>query len=168
MPKYNFHSLRNNQEDKRQTIILTITRSCNLRCSYCYEQANRGNESIDLNIAKDIITYYMEIDNGFEAVEFDFFGGEPFLKFSLIKEIIEWFRSIRTWRKRFVFLIETNGTIMTDEMKNWLKKNSKFVVVTFSIDGNRTAHNLTRNNSYDLLLPNIPFFRKTGRFSQRK
>lgn len=123
---------------------------------------------MDINTAKDIIKYYMELDNGFEAIEFDFFGGEPFLKFSLIKEIIEWFKSVKTWKKRFIFLIETNGTIITDEMKKWLRLNKNFVVVSFSIDGNRTAHNLTRDNSYDQLYPNIPFFIENWPFQPAK
>jgi len=168
MPKYSFQGLRDNLEGKRQTIVLTITKACNLRCSYCYESKSRGAESIDFETARDIIKYYMEADNGFEAIEFDFFGGEPLLKFSLIKEIIEWFKSVRTWRKRFIFLIETNGTLLTDEIKNWLNKNKYFVIVTFSIDGNQTAHNLTRDNSYDLLLPNIPFFQENWPFQPAK
>ena len=167
MPKYSFQQLKENFEDKRQSVILTITRACNLRCIYCYEK-NKSNESMDFNTAKDVIRYYMEADNGFEAVEFDFFGGEPLLKFPLIKEIIEWFKTEKNWRKRFIFLIETNGTILTHDMKDWLKKHKNFVVVSFSIDGNRTAHNLTRDNSYDLLMANIPFFKENWPFQPAK
>lgn len=45
-------------------------------------------------------------------------------------------------------------------MKEWLIKHKKQLTVGFSIDGCKKAHDLNRNNSYDLLYKNIPFFKK--------
>ena len=80
------------------------------------------------------------------------------LKFSMIKEIVTWFKTCY-WEKRFIFFITTNGTILTDEMKTWLIDNKKWVKVGLSLDGTRTAHNLSRDNSYDQVKPNIDFFK---------
>ncbi len=161
MPKRKFSDIKTMiEKEKRQTLTLTITRDCNLRCKYCYESFGlRGKESMNFNTAREVITHYMEADNEFEALEIQFFGGEPMLNFPLIKEVVEWFKT-QTWKKRFIFFIGTNGTILTDDMKNWLIKHKEFVVPGFSIDGNRTAHNLSRSESYDLLQKNIPFFRE--------
>jgi uncharacterized protein len=147
-------------KENRQVVTMTITRSCNLRCLYCYESNEKHEkESMDYTIARDIITQFMEKDNEFKNIEFQFFGGEPMLYFALIRDIVDWFHS-RVWKKGHIFFITTNGTILTDEMKTWLIKNKKCVVPGFSIDGNRTAHNISRDNSYDVLSGNIPFFSK--------
>ena len=57
------------------------------------------------------------------------------LEFPLIKEIVEWFYS-QKWPKAHRFLIGTNGTILTDESKNWLYKHREFLTVALSLDGN--------------------------------
>ncbi len=100
----------------------------------------------------------MTANDGYDFVEFNFFGGEPMLAFPLIRDTIDWFYS-NQWAKESDFLITTNGTILNDEMKDWLFRNRKKVSVAFSIDGTSKAHNINRNNSYDLLRPNIDFFK---------
>jgi radical SAM protein with 4Fe4S-binding SPASM domain len=148
------------EEKKRLSLSLVVTRSCNLNCSYCYENKyDRSKEQMDISVAKDVITYYMERDDGHKKVSIEFFGGEPLLGFSLIKEVVEWFYS-RSWKKDAFFGIQTNGTLLTEEMKEWLVKYKKKLTVGFSIDGCKEAHDLNRSNSYDLLYSNIPFLKK--------
>jgi radical SAM protein with 4Fe4S-binding SPASM domain len=55
-------------------------------------------------------------------------------------------------------MISTNGTLLDDDMRNWLHKYKKTVIVAFSIDGTAESHNLSRNNSFYLVIKNIPFF----------
>jgi radical SAM protein with 4Fe4S-binding SPASM domain len=114
---------------------------------------------MDFSVAKDAITYYMEREDGHEKVSIEFFGGEPLLAFPLIKKVVEWFLS-RSWRKEAFFGIQTNGTLLTSEMKEWLARYSKKITVGCSFDGCEEAHNLNRCNSYDLVVKNIPFFKK--------
>ncbi len=148
------------EEKKRLSLSLVVTSSCNLNCSYCYENKyDRSKEQMDISVAKDAITYYMERDDGHKKVSIEFFGGEPLLGFSLIKEVVEWFYS-RSWKKDAFFGIQTNGTLLTEEMKEWLVKYKKKLTVGFSIDGCKEAHDLNRSNSYDLLYSNIPFLKK--------
>jgi radical SAM protein with 4Fe4S-binding SPASM domain len=112
---------------------------------------------MSLDLAKKIISNYMEMDDGFDKIEIQFFGGEPMLAFPRIREIVDWFHS-REWQKEHLFDICTNGTILNEEMKRWLRDNRNRVWVGFSLDGSRTSHNLTRSNSYDKLKDNMPFF----------
>ncbi len=148
------------KKEEVRTVSLVVTKACNLRCSYCYEKHDQREEAVmDLSLAKDTITKYMEADDGYNLVSIDFFGGEPMLAFPLIREVVEWSYS-KDWRKDHNFLIGTNGTILTDETKNWLYKNRRNVNIAFSFDGNRITHNLSRDNSYDLVRQNIPFFKK--------
>lgn len=114
---------------------------------------------MSISIAKDAVQEYMEEKNDLNKVEFQFFGGEPFLNFELIKEVVEWFHT-QTWHKEHLFFIGTNGTILNTEIKNWLLKYPKCVWVGVSIDGTKTAHDLTRSNSYDLVLANYSFFKE--------
>jgi uncharacterized protein len=112
---------------------------------------------MDLEVAKSVINHYMELDDGFEHLQIEFFGGEPMLAFNRIKEIVEWVNS-RKWRKTHLFDICTNATILTHEMKKWLLDNRDRVIVGFSLDGNRTSHNLTRDSSYNKVNENMPFY----------
>lgn len=146
------------EREEVRTISLVVTKGCNLRCSYCYEKHDQRDQVImDLSLAKDTITRYMEADDGYNLVSIEFFGGEPMLAFNFIREVVEWSYT-QKWRKDHNFLIGTNGTILTDEMKNWLYKNRRNVHISFSCDGSRIAHNLSRDNSYDRVRQNIPFF----------
>jgi len=47
---------------------------------------------------------------------------------------------------------------LTDEMKSWLVANKQCVYMGISLDGNKTAHDLNRSNSYDRVRENLPFF----------
>lgn len=149
-----------NSTVKRRIITLIITKDCQLGCKYCYEKHKPQNGQImDFSLAKEIISKYMEADDGLSEAEIEFFGGEPMLAFPLIRDVVEWFYT-REWKKKHIFMISTNGTILTPEIKNWLYKYRKTVVVAFSLDGNKTSHDLSRNNSYDLVNQNMPFFLK--------
>jgi len=147
-------------DNKRRTVVLTLTNNCNLKCKYCYEEHNdRKSAIMDFETAKEKITKYMEMDDGLDMVEIQFFGGEPFLAFPLIKKIVSWFHT-KEWKKQHVFFIPTNVTLLDDEIEKWLIENKKDVKMGFSLDGTKTAHNLGRDNSYDRVVKNIPFFKE--------
>jgi len=159
MPLKNSKDGNNNRLGKTLTVSLTVTSNCNLNCKYCYEKHSlRNKEVMDISVARESITYYMEKD-GPEVIEFDFFGGEPLLGFDFIREVVDWFHT-QTWNKKHIFFISTNGTILTDEIHDWLFKNRGCVQVGLSLDGCKTAHDLCRSNSYDRVMENLPFFRK--------
>lgn len=144
--------------ERRRSVILTITHECNLHCKYCYEH-KKSKEYMSVATAKEAIKYYMEEEHNLDKVEFQFFGGEPFLHFELIKEVVDWFHT-KNWTKKHIFFIGTNGTILTEEIKEWLLKYPTCVWVGVSLDGIKEAHNLARSNSYDRVMENLPFFRQ--------
>jgi uncharacterized protein len=159
MPKVNVKDFNRREKEKRRIVSLTITSDCNLSCKYCYEKHSlRNNKIMDISVAKNAICQYMEED-GVELVEIDFFGGEPLLGFDFIRDLVEWFHT-KTWNKRHIFFIGTNGTILTESIREWLYKNRQCVQVGLSLDGNKTAHDLCRSNSYDIVQKNLPFFLK--------
>jgi uncharacterized protein len=147
-------------EKRKRSLTLIATMSCNLKCSYCYEKNDPTVSRImSIKIAKEAITNSLCAKDEFDSVLIDFFGGEPLLAFPLIRETIEWTIS-REWPKKYHFFIGTNGTLLTDEMKNWFSEKRNLLTMGFSINGNKLGHDFTRDNSYDLLAPHIPFFIK--------
>lgn len=164
MPKKDIKKalLNNQQALKGSTLALVATKeNCNLRCRYCYEKHEmRDNEIMRGDVAKEIVSQHLRADNDYNMVGIEFFGGEPFIAFSFIREIVDWTIS-QKWPKAYNFLIGTNGTILDEEMKEWLSKNKNWVDVSLSLDGNKTAHDLNRDNSYDLVVENLAFFADT-------
>jgi radical SAM protein with 4Fe4S-binding SPASM domain len=143
-----------------RSLVLTLTSSCNLRCSYCYEKHDQRDKKImELSTAKEAITRYLDADDIFDRVSIEFFGGEPMMAFPLIRDIVQWTNS-RKWKKNYMFFIGTNGTILTEEIKEWLLKNRSIIQVAISIDGCKKAHDITRDNSYDVVRRNLDFFKE--------
>ena len=96
--------------------------------------------------------------DGWEGIEFDLFGGEPFLQFELIRKITEYVCQKLQGFPHTVFLT-TNGTLVHGEIAAWLKEHSDCVVCGLSLDGTRDMHNSNRSNSFDKI--DLDFFAKT-------
>jgi uncharacterized protein len=160
MPGKHFkEALKGQRNQKVRFISLVVTSNCNLNCTYCYEKHKlRDKRIMDFPLAKEVISHYMK-EEWSDCVEIDFFGGEPLLGFEFMRDVVDWFHT-KSWNKDHRFLIGTNGTILNDEIKEWLYKNRGCVNVGLSLDGTREAHNISRSDSYDLVYANLPFFRK--------
>ena len=142
---------------KRRVVMLTITEYCNLDCVYCYE-SQKSKAVMSIQTAKDAITDAFENSDGFEEIEFDFFGGEPTIQKKTIMELVEWC-FCQNFNKPFCFFIETNGTLVHGVFKEWLAKHKKYVHVGLSLDGTPETHNKNRSDSYNKI--DIDFFVKT-------
>lgn len=101
-------------------------------------------------LAKDILTKELSADDDFDIVQCDFFGGEPFLAFNTIKEIVKYFRENKFSRK-ITFTASTNGTILSDEIRKWLIANEDIFAVSISFDGTKEMQDINRSNSFDLI-----------------
>lgn len=136
-------------EVKIRTVTITLTQSCNLACTYCYEH-HKSSKKMSWDTAKRIIDNEFEhaIDNDVEAFEFDLFGGEPFLEFDLVKQITEYICERKDNIPCTVFAT-TNGTLVHGEIQTWLKEHNGCFVCGLSLDGTREMHNTNRSNSYD-------------------
>ena len=71
---------------KKRSVTVMLTNRCNLNCIYCYE-TNKENKEIELNTALKIIGQELSCNDGYDSIEFNLFGGEPFLRFDLIQSI---------------------------------------------------------------------------------
>lgn len=138
-------------------ITLVVTNNCNLHCTYCYESHN--TEFMTFDTAKGIVDAELKrVDNG-DMVEFDFFGGEPFLNFALIKNVYEYIkRQADNMNKKFHCFASTNGTLVHGEVQHWLRENMKHMTLGLSFDGNKHMQDINRCNSFDSI--DLDFFLK--------
>lgn len=142
--------------EKQRFVTLTLTDDCNLRCTYCYEH-HQSSAKMPVDLAIKIVEAELTADNDYELVVLQFFGGEPFIEFETIRTVVEHVLS-HSYPKHYGFEITTNGTLLTQEIKEWLLKHLDCVDVYLSLDGTREMHNTNRSNSFDLI--DLDFFSK--------
>jgi len=130
---------------RRRTCMLMVTYACNLNCSYCYE-THKKNVYMNVDLAKEIIlreAQFVKDSPDFDELEIDFMGGEPFMNFPLIKEIVEWLET-GVIDIPFVCFATTNATLLTDEIKNWLHEHKQTINLGASYDGNTKMQSTNR------------------------
>jgi len=109
-----------------------------------------------LDTAKTVIERIFDnVSSDIDNVEIGFIGGEPLLEFDLLKEIVAYTCSKKRDVK-FYFFATTNGTIFSEEMKEWFTAHKNIFVLGLSLDGARETHNYNRCNSFDEI--DIDFF----------
>ena len=133
---------------RMESVTLQVTQQCNLRCSYCIYsnfnnalQRTHSNKTMSWDVAKRSIDFLMEhsIDN--HRVNIAFYGGEPFLNYKLIKQVVEYIQERYSY-KTVTYALTTNGTILTDEIIAFLIDNN--VSMTVSLDGGEEIHDVNR------------------------
>lgn len=111
-----------------------ITNRCNLNCSYCY--INKTNRSMTWDIARQAIDALTEtaVLEKRPGVLMKLAGGEPLLKFPLIKRVVEYGKQCgEKYGIKNQFHLITNGTLITQEVIILLKEND--VRISISLDG---------------------------------
>lgn len=134
---------------KRRVCMLMVTHACNLNCSYCYETHKNGTY-MTIDLAKAIITKEAEMvasSEKFDELQVDFMGGEPMMNFVLIKEIVEWLKQGGI-SVPWICFASTNATLITPEVKEWLKLNKRYLVLGASYDGTGKMQERNRGTNH--------------------
>ena len=139
-----------------KTIDIILTERCNLQCVYCYEKY-KNPTSMSAETAIQIIDKQLLHLDPYNKLVVHLFGGEPFLAFPVIREIIEHFE-LHEARNKLQFFTTTNGTLVHGKIKEWLEKHASFFICGLSLDGTKEVHDLNRSNSFDLI--DLSFFAK--------
>lgn len=120
------------------TLDIVLDDKCNLTCKGCIKQSfKNGTAVIDYDTFVDTIENFS--DKAISNVHFT--GGEPFLKFERIKEIVKQNR-LTTSSSITEFSIYSNLTRLTDEIIFFLKSNK--ITIHTSIDGFEAENDLIR------------------------
>jgi len=152
---------------RMEQLILQVTQQCNLRCGYCVYSGIYGrnrvhsNERMSWDTAKKAIDFFLKRSWAIPESTIGFYGGEPLLEFGLIKQCVDYVKT-QVEGKTIVFNITTNGTIMTDEMMEFMVAND--FMLTISLDGSKEEHDVNRKfsdgeGSFDVIIKNIKKFK---------
>ncbi len=133
-------------KNRMNVITLQVTQQCNLRCAYCaysgtYENRIHNEKSMSLETAKKGIDYVISNSSESNRVDIGFYGGEPLLRFDFIKQCVEYAKA-NTEGKKLQFHMTTNGTILTDEIMEFLAENNFSLLI--SLDGPEEIHDKNR------------------------
>lgn len=144
--------MKKNNENFIHTVILTITNGCNLNCRYCYEtykdERKMSEEKAVGIIEKELLNLQYN-----ERLNVSFIGGEPFLNFQLIKNVVEKYID----DDRVFFTCSSNGTLVHGEIKEWIKNIFPKFSYNLSLDGKKEVQDYNRSNSFDYI--DLEFYR---------
>ena len=151
-------------KETRQTVVkalcLHIAHDCNLACKYCFAEEgeyHRRRELMSFEVGKKALDFLVANSGNRVNLEVDFFGGEPLMNWDVVKQLVEYGRSLEEPNnKKFRFTLTTNGVLLNDEIMEYLNKEMSNVVL--SLDGRKEVNDRMRpfrtgKGSYDLIVP---------------
>ena len=149
---------------KRQTVVkalcLHIAHDCNLACKYCFAEEGEyhGRRALmSFEVGKAALDFLVANSGNRINLEVDFFGGEPLMNWQVVKDLVEYGRSLEEpHNKKFRFTLTTNGVLLSDDILEFANKEMSNIVL--SIDGRKEIHDLMRpfrggQGSYDMIVP---------------
>lgn len=146
-------------------LTLIVATDCNMRCSYCYAgqgSYGRTRELMTMDVAEEAVR---KVFAHFPHVrQVRFFGGEPFLNADVIRGVCGLITEDLGLR-HISFAVETNGTLITDEIVSMVKEYS--IDLGVSLDGPSSVHDYHRvfrdgTGSHDLVVANLERLREGG------
>ena len=147
---------------KKLTVILKVTKHCNLDCTYCYEsKAEHKFMSEEL-----LLKCLDEITEISEDSTIILHGGEPLsISKMRFKKFLEYGDKKQKEGKKLTYNLQSNGMYIDQEWIEIIKKYN--ISVGFSIDGPEKLHDknrLTRNGkgSHKTVLKNLEFADQAG------
>ena len=151
-----------NNSNVVKALCLHVAHTCNLNCSYCFASQGKyhGERALmSFEVGKQAFDFLIANSGTRRNLEVDFFGGEPTLNLAVVKQLVEYARSVeKAHNKNFRFTFTTNGMIMDDALIEWLNKEMSNVVL--SLDGRREINDHFRRDyagkgSYDTIVPHF-------------
>lgn len=129
-----------------KALCLHVAHDCNLRCKYCFAGTGSfgGQRTImNLETGKKALDFLMEESGPRKHVEVDYFGGEPLLNFTVVKELIKYGKAQAAAKGKILKqTLTTNAILLDDEIINFLNKENIYMIL--SIDGRERVHDNMR------------------------
>ncbi len=156
--------LKNRMTDIK-ALCLHVAHTCNLNCEYCFAAQGKyhGQRSLmSFEVGKQALDFLVAHSGTRRNLEVDFFGGEPLMNWDVVKQLVEYARSIeKEANKNFRFTLTTNGVLLDDEITEFANREMHNVVL--SLDGRKEIHDASRvtvsgAGSYDLIVPKFQRF----------
>lgn len=133
-----------------RVMVLHMTDFCNLKCKYCFIEGGQDcgyrRQSMSKETAKAAIDKYFQIikkHNTQKSPSIVFYGGEPFLNWDVIKYALAEIHKYEVASRINVDkVIITNGTILTKEIIEYIKKYN--ILISVSLDGIQSVNDANR------------------------
>lgn len=140
--------IQEQDQSKCERLILNLSEYCNLACRYCYAEEgsygqNKKTNVMSLETVKEVIKRTYELyPKGITTIQF--FGGEPLLNKSVMKEAVKWINEYASKLSidKPLYTMVTNGTLIEDE--DIMFFNDYFASITISLDGNKEVNDYNR------------------------
>ena len=148
-----------------KALCLHVAHSCNLNCAYCFASQGKyqGERALmSFETGKRALDFLIENSGTRRNLEVDFFGGEPLMNWDVVKQLVEYARSIEKEKgKNFRFTLTTNGVKIDDDVIDFSNREMSNVVL--SLDGRKEIHDRYRvdyngKGSWDLIVPKFQKF----------
>ncbi len=141
--------------------VLFLTQSCNLKCVYCYGDGGGygAGGTMTESTAFRAVDWLIEQSDKMKKIHIGFFGGEPFLTFSLMRTVVAYAKKrAQETNKEVDFRATTNGTLLDDEIITFIREHA--IKVTVSFDGPPEVQDVQRpfingNGSYTAIVPGL-------------
>lgn len=128
--------------------IIIPTLRCNLKCVYCHSKSKPEDAKgydMDEATAKKTADFIFQTPS--KAITIEFQGGEPLLKFDIVKYIVTYAKKLNMkYKKDLKFDLVTNLTLMNDEILDFVMKEK--IGLCASLDGCKEVHDKNRQD-YD-------------------
>lgn len=155
---------------RKITLIIHTNYSCNLRCSYCYQQGSVSRHSVmSQETIQDFWGFFNKIkeNNLLEVVDLCFIGGEPLICAGIIEQIYDMAKQVFAAIKITTTLV-TNGTLLTSSLQCLDKLNFDCIQVT--IDGPAYVHNKFRKSNnisddFEGIITNLKKIQSIGHYN---
>jgi uncharacterized protein len=141
---------------------LFITENCNLKCEYCFA-SGMEKKNISDELARKAVDFLFENSKGESFVILSFWGGEPFLRFTMIKKLVMYSLEVAKKEKREIrFSIPTNATLLDEEILDFVQEYK--ISISLSIDGNEFSQSFRKTvdgkSSFPVIIEKLELIRQ--------
>lgn len=125
-----------NDLDTFCTLHLLLNEKCNFRCKYCYSAVGRSSAELSMDDIDVTLNYFLSSQRKAPAMRSVVFmgGGEPTLSWNILEQSTVLAEQIAAKNGIKVdFSLITNGSILNDQMLDFMKTHKFTVQVSFEV-----------------------------------
>ena len=150
------------------SLWLNVAHVCNMECVYCFAEwgsYKKEKKLMSKDVAQKAVDFLVK-NRGGSKLQIVFFGGEPFLNFPVVKYSVLYAEELaKKFGLGFSFQVITNGTILNEEMIDFMRTH--YVTVQVSLDGPCYVNDKLRifsggKGSYETVYSNVLALRRGG------
>lgn len=135
------------------------TNKCNFACSYCYSREGRDTTQVPIDALNRALEFFIDPERT-ESRDLTISylgGGEPMLCWDIFKHSLDYSNELAA-KHGFTLMnsVNTNGSVLNDEILEYLKKYDVTICVTFEVfediqNAQRGQWDIVRNNIKTML-----------------